>query len=85
LYARLVERYSTKLDDNNCKQLFEYLKGAQYPPHCVLLAANDIQLPVTFIIEKRLPLHDDRLADAWMRVWSEGCEEARWTALVLSR
>jgi hypothetical protein len=29
LYARLAERYSTKLDDNNCKQLFEYLKGAQ--------------------------------------------------------
>ena len=27
LYARLAERYATKLDDNNCKQLFEYLKG----------------------------------------------------------
>jgi hypothetical protein len=28
LYARLAERYANKLDDNNCKQLFEYLKGA---------------------------------------------------------
>lgn len=27
MYARLAERYATKLDDNNCKQLFEYLKG----------------------------------------------------------
>jgi hypothetical protein len=60
LYARLAERYSTKLDDNSCKQLFEYLKGAQQPPHCVLFAnalgernpANT--QPVTFIIEKRL-------------------------------
>ena len=28
-YARLAERYCTKLDDNHCKQVFEYLKGAQ--------------------------------------------------------
>jgi hypothetical protein len=27
LYARLTERYCTKLDDNHCKQLFEYLKA----------------------------------------------------------
>jgi hypothetical protein len=70
LYARLTERYCTKLDDNHCKQLFEYLKGAQQPQ------------PVTFIIDKRL--YNDRLADALMRLWSEGCGDARWTALVLS-
>ena len=28
-YARLAERYCTKLNDNHCKQVFEYLKGAQ--------------------------------------------------------
>ena len=33
LYARLAERYSAKLDDNPCKQMFEYLKGAQQPQH----------------------------------------------------